>query len=86
MNFIFDAAKDQANREKHGLPLSFGRDILMNAVMTLMDKRFDYGEDRFVSFGYSGGKLYVCVYVVREDTTRLISVRKANAREARRYG
>ncbi len=86
MDITFDAAKDLANQEKHGLGLEFGSDIIKNAVTTLMDTRFDYGEDRFVSFGYSGTRLYVCVYVIREDTIRLISVRKANDRETRRYG
>jgi uncharacterized DUF497 family protein len=86
MDFSFDPAKDQTNREKHGLSLEFGKHIFMNAVTTVMDARFDYGEDRFVSFGYSGADLYVCVYVVREDTIRLISVRRANDRETRRYG
>lgn len=86
MDFTFDPVKDRANREKHGLSLEFGKQIFTNAVTTLMDTRFDYGEDRFVSFGYSGDDLYVCVYVVREDTIRLISVRRANDRETRRYG
>jgi uncharacterized DUF497 family protein len=30
--------------------------------------------------------LHVCVYTVREDTFRMISVRKANDREIKRYG
>jgi uncharacterized DUF497 family protein len=32
------------------------------------------------------GRLHVCVYTVRADGPRIISVRKANDRERKRYG
>jgi uncharacterized DUF497 family protein len=86
MKVTFDNAKDRLNREKHGLPLRFGEEVIRLAVRTVMDARFDYGEDRLVSFGYVRDRLYVCVYTVRGDETRIISVRKANDREAGRYG
>ena len=86
MSFSFDADKDQSNREKHGLPLSFGAKVVAGRKTEFLDKRWDYGEDRFVCFGLVGGRLYACVYTVRGDVTRLISVRKANDREVKRYG
>ena len=56
-------------------------------VLGVRDTRFDYGEERLVCFGYyREGRLHVCVYTVREDTFRMISVRKANNREIKRYG
>ncbi|MEM7445455.1 MAG: BrnT family toxin [Pseudomonadota bacterium] len=36
--------------------------------------------------GKIGDRLYVLVYTVRADTRRIISMRKANRREMRRYG
>jgi uncharacterized protein len=86
MRVTFDNAKDRLNREKHGLSLALGEEVIRLAVTTVADARFDYGEDRLVSFGYIRDRLYVCVYTVREDEIRIISVRKANDREVKRYG
>ncbi len=48
--------------------------------------RRDYGEPRFVTFGYIDQRLYVGVWTPRGDTFRAISVRKANDKEQKRYG
>jgi uncharacterized DUF497 family protein len=53
---------------------------------TAADDRFDYGERRQIGFGVVQGRLFVCVYGDRDGERRLISLRKANKREARRYG
>lgn len=38
-----------------------------------------------VAMGYIGQRLYVVVYVDRADSRRIISLRKANQREEKRY-
>lgn len=86
MQIVFDAEKDAVNRQKHGLPLSLGVAVLEGRTAEFLDTRQDYGEDRLVCFGYVDRRLHVCVYTVRADVTRLISVRKANDREVKRYG
>ena len=68
------------------MSLDLGRSVLDGATATLIDDRFPYGEERFVTFGYVGGRLYVAVYTVRDESLRMISVRKANEREQARYG
>ena len=50
------------------------------------DVRRDYGEERFRLYGRVAGRLFVIAYRRREMVTRIISVRKANARERQRYG
>ena len=49
------------------------------------DERFDYGEDRFVLYGLVGGRLHVIVYTARGRAFRIISARKARAREEEYY-
>ncbi|PCI42612.1 MAG: hypothetical protein COB51_12790 [Moraxellaceae bacterium] len=50
------------------------------------DEREDYGEERWVGVGWLQSLIGVVVYVERyEDTIRIISARKANKREVRRY-
>jgi len=48
-----------------------------------LDERFDYGEARFRLFGRVNGRLYVIVFTYRGEACRIISARKANARERR---
>jgi len=49
------------------------------------DVRFDYPEPRFKATGYIGLRLYVVIFCVRDDAKRIISLRKANPREEKRY-
>jgi uncharacterized DUF497 family protein len=46
----------------------------------------DYGEERFKLYGRVAGRLFVIVYTGRGTATRIISARKANARERDQYG
>ena len=50
------------------------------------DDRRDYGEERFRLYGRVAGRLFVIACTRRETVTRIISARKANARESDRYG
>ena len=50
------------------------------------DDRRDYGEERFRLYGRVAGRLFVIAYTRRGMVTRIISARKANARERDRYG
>ncbi len=84
MNIDFDTAKDDANRAKHGFPLALGLLVLENRVADVADER-GYGEERRIAYGLVKGRLFVAVYTMRGDTYRLISVRKANSREQRKW-
>ncbi len=52
----------------------------------MADDRFDYGEVREIAVGFIQDRLFVCVYADRDTTRRVISLRKANKREVKRYG
>ena len=54
-------------------------------ALEIEDKRHDYGERRIIRFGQVKGRLFVVVYTMRRDAAHIISARKANAREQRRY-
>ena len=86
LRIIFDPDKDASKRAKHRLPLDVTAMVIENAVETFRDTRFDYGEDRFVTFGYVEHRLHVAVWTERDGEIRAISVRKANEREQERYG
>ncbi|EHM03473.1 hypothetical protein HMPREF9946_00081 [Acetobacteraceae bacterium AT-5844] len=85
MEIEFDPAKDEANRQKHGVGLSLALVVLSNLVGEIPDERHDYGEARINGFGLVVGRLYVCTYTLRGEVFRVISVRKANKREQSKW-
>jgi uncharacterized DUF497 family protein len=85
MRFVFDIHKDASNKRKHGVSLELAEVLFAGEHTSELDDRFDYGEPREVAVGWIGGRLFVCVYVDREEERRVISLRKANRREVRRY-
>jgi len=86
MQIEFTPDKDTANQAKHRVSLAFAAQVLADVNrLDVLDVRFDYAEERFVSYGMVDGRVWVCVYTPRGDTSRIISVRKANDRETQRY-
>jgi uncharacterized protein len=55
------------------------------ALFELVDNRRDYDETRIRCLGEIDGRVYVVVYTWRGENRRIISARKANARETRTY-
>lgn len=86
MRYVFDTAKDAVNLAKHGVSLALAEVLFAGPHVSVSDDRFDYGEMRQIAFGRINGRLFVCVYVDRGAQRRVISLRKANRREVKRYG
>jgi uncharacterized DUF497 family protein len=86
VRYVFDPAKDAVNRAKHGVSLALAEVLFAASHVRVIDDRFDYGEVREIAFGLIEGRLFVCVYADRKSERRVISLRKANRREVRRYG
>ena len=89
MNLKFDPVKNAANLAKHGFSLLDATGFEWETAMVWPDKRRDYEEARLVALGYIGLRIMVVVFVDRppEQATerRIISLRKANRREVKRY-
>ncbi len=89
MNVTFDPAKDAANMAKHGVSLTEAAGFEWGTAVVWPDTRRDYGEARMVALGYIGLRIMGLVFVDRppEQPTerRIISLRKANSREVKRY-
>ena len=49
------------------------------------DTRSDYGEARFQALGLLDMPVHLAVFTIRDDALRIISLRRANRREERRY-
>lgn len=84
----FDVAKDKENLRKHGFPLEFAELLFEDTFVEEADVRQKYGETRFIATGpiaAFGDRIFVVVYTWRENVRRIISFRKANDREVRKY-
>jgi len=85
MDISFDINKDTANFQKHGISLAAAAMLEWNEALTWTDERNNYGETRMCAIGYIGNRLHYVAYVDREEVRRIISLRKANSREEKRY-
>lgn len=85
MEFEWDAGKDAANRQAHGVALAEVAGLEWRAAQERPDMRFNYGEVRFEAVAPLKGRLHVCIFTMRNAVHRIISLRKANAREERKY-
>jgi hypothetical protein len=85
MNTTFDPEKDIANLAKHGVSLKEAKRLDWDNALITQDQRRDYGEVRHVALVPMDERLWVVVFTDRHDGRRVISLRKANLREYRRY-
>ncbi len=86
MTFEWDETKNQANIYKHGISFETAKRVFEGPVLTWLDNRRDYGEDRYVSIGQvEMGALIVVAHTKRNDRARLISARGASRKERQAY-
>ena len=88
MKYEWDALKAEANRKKHGVSFDEAMTIFSDwQSITIPDPDHSIAEERFVITGRSSrGRLLVVCHAERGDNVRIISARRANARERREHG
>jgi uncharacterized DUF497 family protein len=84
MQISYDPAKNERNVRERGLSFDRAADFDFESAVHLQDVR--RGELRLVSVGYLDNRLHVLCYLEAADGIRVISFRKANIREALKYG
>ena len=73
-------------REGHGISFDEARHIFDGLILTRVDERQDYGENRDISLGVLPPDAgLVVIHTERGDRIRLISARKANRCERKVY-
>jgi len=84
MDISYDETKHDATMHKRGLSFELVRDLDWSTALIAEDVRNDYGERRFQALGMIDGRLYMVVFTPR-SVPHIISLRKANSREVRKY-
>jgi len=81
----YDPAKNQRNIRDRGLSFESVAEFDFEGAQYAVDKRQDYGETRYIAVGMLGVRLHVLCFAETPEGIRVISFRKANAREVNRY-
>ena len=85
MEYEWDDKKNAANRVKHGIDFNIAEGFCWDTAVETIDDSADYGEERWVALGLIEDRVHVMVYTLRDHNIRIISLRKANNREAKYY-
>jgi uncharacterized DUF497 family protein len=87
MEFEWDDAKSNTCFAERGFDFAYAVQVFLDPDRLVEgDSRFDYGEPRYRVLGQIEGRLFLVVYTPRGDAFRMISARKANAKEVAHYG
>lgn len=85
MDITYDAAKNAKNIADRGLSFELVLGFDWNTALVVEDARCQYSESRFQALGLIDGRVHMVVFTVRDESLRIISLRKANSREVARY-
>ena len=85
MAFEWDDTKRKSNIKKHGIDFINAPVIFDGYTLTIEDNRYDYGEERFITFGILEGRVVIVVHTENDDLIRIISIRRATRYEEKAY-
>lgn len=85
MQLEWDEGKNRLNLEKHGIALSDAEHVFEKPLLIRLDERKDYGEPRWIALGDLNGTVVALVFTRRENSVRVISMRKGNKHERQIY-
>ena len=85
MEIEFDPAKNDENIRNRGLSFESAHGFDFETAIIWQDARRAYPEARFSALGKLDGRVHSLVFTEAEAGIRVISFRKANRREVKRY-
>ena len=85
MALIWDEPKRAATLAERGLDFADGEIVFAGQHFTVPSATQDYGEIRLFTVGELAGRMVIVVWTPRGEDRRIISMRKANEQEQKRY-
>ena len=85
MHIEFDPAKSARNLRERGLSFEHAAEFDFETAVIWIDHRKPYPEVRFSALGWLTGRVHSLVFAETAGGIRVISLRKANKREVKRY-
>jgi len=85
MSISYDSNKNQRNIERRDLNFDRIADLDWDNAWIYEDERNEYNEIRFIAYSMLDKRLHFVCFTETKDGIRVISFRKANSREVKRY-
>jgi uncharacterized DUF497 family protein len=85
MEITFDPVKRDQTFNDRGLAFEDAALIFAGPTYDQIDDRFDYPEERIITVGMLEDRMMIVVWTQRGDARHVISMRKANEREQKRF-
>lgn len=85
MQFEWDEPKRRRTIAERGVDILYAAGIFEREVLTRVDDRVDYGEERSISIGMVEDECFVVVHTERNGATRLITAWKGGRDERSEY-
>lgn len=86
MAITFDPAKRDRTLAERGLDFAEAEQVLDGVKFQFVDERQDYGEERITTVGFLNERMVVAICTRRGEDRHIVSMRKANEREQKKYG
>jgi uncharacterized DUF497 family protein len=87
--FEWDARKAERNERKHRVSFELAKQVFGDPLVQIELEGYEHGEERWRAVGQIGRTLFVVSYTSDEkgdeETIRIISARRAEPQEHRRY-
>jgi uncharacterized protein len=84
MQFEYDPDKSAANLAKHGIDFEQAQAMWKDEGRAEV-RSAGYTEERWLLIGMFEGRFWTAVYTMRDDTIRIISVRRSRENEVNDY-
>ncbi|QUD89209.1 BrnT family toxin [Phenylobacterium montanum] len=85
MRIEFDPAKRAVTLKERGLDFEDATKVFAGVHFEIEDDRQNYGETRWITVGRLGRAMVAIVWTPRGEARRIISMRKCNAKERKRF-
>ena len=85
MDITYDPKKRAETLAHRGLDFDDAAKVFAGRHFEMEDDREDYGETRRITVGTFNRTMVVVVWTARDGARRVISMRKCNAKERKRY-
>jgi len=84
MKYEWDENKSKTNRDKHGIDFEAAKNLWLDEYRIEIYAPHPI-EDRRIIIAKYQSKVWAAIYTIRDDTIRIISVRRSRKREVNLY-
>ncbi len=85
MRFEYDEHKSKINKEKHGIDFVEAQKLWQNENALVVPANIVDDEVRYALISVFSSKCYVAIFTLRNESYRLISVRRCRKNEEKHY-